>query len=67
MDSNFQQRKQQQLNATGTVTAVCQATNTMVFSVWSVLYQVNNAGWILQFSAHSHAGISAKKETIGLL
>jgi len=31
-------------HATGTVTAVCQATNTIVFSVGSVLYQVNNAG-----------------------
>lgn len=48
-------------HATGIVTAVCQATNTLVFSVWSVLYQVNNAGWISTVLSTLPYGINIKK------
>ena len=48
-------------HATGIVTAVCQATNTLVFSVWNVLYQVNNAGWISTVLSTLPYGISVKK------
>ena len=48
-------------HATGIVTAVCQATNTIVFSVWNVLYQVNNAGWISTVLSTLPYGISVKK------
>lgn len=48
-------------HATWTVTAVCQATNTIVFAVWSVLYQVNNAGWISTVLSTLPYGINVKK------
>lgn len=48
-------------HATGTVTAVCQATNTIVFAVWSVLYQINNAGWISTALSTLPYGITVKK------
>ena len=48
-------------HATGTVTAVCQATNTIVFAVWNVLYQVNNAGWISTVLSTLPYGINVKK------
>lgn len=61
MDSTLSTKEATTAHATGTVTAVCQATNTIVFSVWNVLYQVNNAGWISTVLSTLPYGISIKK------
>ena len=61
MDSTLSTKEATTAHATGTVTAVCQATNTIVFAVWSVLYQVNNAGWISTVLSTLPYGINVKK------
>lgn len=61
MDSTLSTKEATTAHATGTVTAVCQATNTIVFSVWNVLYQVNNAGWISTVLSTLPYGINIKK------
>ena len=61
MDSTLATKEATTAHATGTVTAVCQATNTIVFAVWSVLYQVNNAGWISTVLSTLPYGINVKK------
>lgn len=61
MDSTLSTKEATTAHATGTVTAVCQATNTIVFSVWNVLYQVNNAGWISTVLSTLPYGINVKK------
>ena len=61
MDSTLATKEATTAHATGTVTAVCQATNTIVFAVWNVLYQVNNAGWISTVLSTLPYGINVKK------
>ena len=61
MDSTLSTKEATTAHATGTVTAVCQATNTIVFAVWNVLYQVNNAGWISTVLSTLPYGINVKK------
>lgn len=61
MNDNLSVKELSTPHATGTVTAVCQATNTIVFSVGSVLYQVNNAGWISTVLSTLPYGINVKK------
>lgn len=61
MDSTLATKELSTPYATGTVTAVCQATNTIVFAVWNVLYQINNAGWISTVLSTLPYGINVKK------
>lgn len=46
MNSDLSTKEATIATAGGTVTAVCQATNTLVFAIWSVLYQLTNASTI---------------------
>lgn len=46
MNSDLSTKEATTAHATGTVTSICQATNTLVYAVWNTLYQIDNS-WVV--------------------
>lgn len=61
MNSDLSTKEATIATAGGTVTAVCQATNTLVFAIWSILYQLTNASTVSTVLTTLPYGITVKK------
>lgn len=61
MNSDLSTKEATIATAGGTVTAVCQATNTLVFAIGSILYQLTNASTLSTVLSTLPYGITVKK------